>query len=246
MNDPTVRVAVNGLEMDVNVDQHLIDEILLPQLAALEAKRVTRRTFVFLAAPPGLGKSTLAAVLERRAGDLDLDTIGIDGFHHPTAYLKAARLPEGDGVHRLIEVKGAPETFDVPLLDRYLRDAKHADVLWPTYDRVLHDVVPASKPVRAGLVLVEGNWLLLNEAGWDGLSAHSSFNIFIAADPALLRERLIRRKMRGGMDRESATAFYEQSDGPNVDRVLRNTDKRKVDLMLNLNPDGTIDLGGSP
>ncbi|MBC7291577.1 MAG: nucleoside/nucleotide kinase family protein [Actinotalea sp.] len=243
MSAPSVRVTVNGLEIEVDVDTHLIDEILLPRLAALAERAAGERQFVFLAAPPGAGKSTLAAVLERRATSLDLATIGLDGFHLPTAHLAATPSPDGTG--SLLDVKGAPETFDVAELRRHLRTARHTDMLWPTYDRTLHDVVPASKEIAAGLVLVEGNWLLLDEPGWGDLSAHSSLNIFVSADRALLRERLIDRKVRGGMDRAAATDFFERSDGPNVDRVLRNTDTRKVDLMLHLDPDGTIDLGGA-
>lgn len=242
MTAPSLRVTVNGLEIEVDVDTHLVDEILLPRLTALAERSAGERQFVFLAAPPGAGKSTLAAVLERRATSLDLATIGLDGFHLPTARLAAEPSPDGTG--RLLDVKGAPETFDVAELRRHLRTAKHTDMLWPTYDRNLHDVVPASKEISAGIVLVEGNWLLLDEPGWDDLSDHSSLNVFVSADRSLLEERLIERKVRGGMDRAAATAFYERSDGPNVDRVLQNTDTRKVDLMLHLNPDGTIDLGG--
>lgn len=244
MSTSTVRMVVNGLEMDVVVDAHLVDEILIPRLEALAAQPADGRRFVFLAAPPGVGKSTLAAVLEERATGLDLDTIGIDGFHHRSKHLESTWIRGEDGPRRLADIKGAPETFDLDELERHLREAAHRDLLWPTYDRTLHDVVPASKVITAPLVIIEGNWLLLGEPGWDALSAYSSFNIFITADPALLRERLIQRKVRGGMDRTSATAFYHRSDGPNVDRVLRNTDTRKVDLMLHLNPDGTIDMGG--
>ena len=49
------------------------------------------RTIVFLAAPPGAGKSTLAAVLERLAqsqpGMPRVQAVGMDGFHHTNAYL---------------------------------------------------------------------------------------------------------------------------------------------------------------
>jgi hypothetical protein len=233
----TERVVVNGFEIQVDVDRHLVDEVLVPTLATLIPGDVdgTRR-FVFLAAPPGTGKSTLAAVVERRAAHLDLDTVGIDGFHHPQRHLDTHDL---DGVP-LASIKGAPETFDVARLRQFLeRSATHA-TRWPVYDRGLHDVVPDARPVEAGLVLLEGNWLLLDEPGWRELSAHSVFNVFIDADPALLRERLIQRKVRGGLDLPAATRFYERSDRPNIDRVLAGTDRRKIDLLLRLHADGTI------
>lgn len=248
-------VVVNGFAVEAEVDRHLVDEVLVPTFAGLARSNRSgadastpdsvrggrptpdqgadgRRRFVFLAAPPGTGKSTLAAVIAQRAPDLGLDTIGIDGFHRPQAYLEA---------HDLAAVKGAPETFDVDLLGEYLSRATTEALWWPTYDRVRHDVVPDATLVDADLVLLEGNWLLLDEPGWRELSTHSTYNVFIDADPALLRERLIRRKVRGGLDLPAATRFYDRSDGPNIDRVLQGTDRSKVDLLLRLNADGTIE-----
>ena len=231
-----MQVVVNGLETTVVVDHHLVDEILLPALAALPRPADGRRRVGFLAAPPGTGKSTLAAVVAQRA-PMELDAVGIDGFHHPQAYLDAHEL---DGVP-LASIKGAPETFDVTALQDVLTRSATETVRWPVYDRVRHDVVPDAVRVAADLVLLEGNWLLLDEPGWRELAAHAVHTIFIDADPALLRERLIARKVRGGLDRAAATRFYERSDGPNIDRVLQGTDRSRVDLLLRLREDGTID-----
>lgn len=241
-----MRLKVNGIEMAVDVDRHLVDDILLPRFQALKRRDGAGvRQFVFLAAPPGVGKSTLAAVLEKQAVDFDLDTIGIDGFHHPNSYLAAHNVP-GDGPPvSLSSVKGAPETFDVARLEQYLAESVTRELLWPDYDRTLHDVVPGRKAILADLVLLEGNWLLLDEPAWRSLSNYSAFNIFIEAEPELLKERLIERKIRGGMDPSSATQFYEASDRRNIERVLQNTDRRKVDLTLRLNADGKIDQGES-
>ena len=232
-----MRVVVNGLETSVVVDHHLVHDLLLPRLASLRAREDAVRRFVFLVAPPGTGKSTLAAVLEQRAA-LHLDSVGLDGFHHPNSYLRTHRRAT-DGV-LLADVKGAPETFDVARLQRVLAASAVRAVCWPIYNRVIHDVVPDARLVDAPLVLLEGNWLLLDEPGWQDLSAHSVLNVFVDADPTLLRERLIERKVRGGLDMASATRFYERSDRPNVERVLQHTDRSKVDLLLQLDADGTI------
>ena len=234
------QVVVNGFEVQVDVDRHLVEDVLVPTLAALMSRSGDgARRFVFLAAPPGTGKSTLAAVLERHAARLglaDLATVGIDGFHHPQRYLDTHDL---DGTP-LAPIKGAPATFDAARLRGFLERSATQALRWPVYDRVRHDVVPDGPLVEAGLVLLEGNWLLLDEPGWRELSAHSVHNVFIDADPALLRERLIRRKVRGGLDPAAATRFYERSDRPNIDRVLAGTDRRKIDLLLRLHADGTI------
>lgn len=237
-----MQVVVNGLPTSVVVDHHVVDEILVPMLESVvdsgSRQEGAARRFVFLAAPPGTGKSTLAAVVEHRAAHLDLDAVGIDGFHHPNSYLRAHGR-DADGVV-LADVKGAPETFDVARLQRFLAASATRTLRWPIYDRVTHDVIPDARLVDTTLVLLEGNWLLLDEPGWRDLSAHSIYNVFIDADPALLRERLIERKVRGGLDLASATRFYERSDRPNVDRVLENTNRSKVDLLLQLTADGTI------
>ena len=234
-------MVINGLETVVNVDDHLIHDILLPELNRVATQRSGQsRGFVFFSAPPGAGKSTIAAILEQHSGSLDLDTIGIDGFHYPNSYLETHHLSADPDI-LLKDVKGAPETFDVAALAHHLRESTRRDVKWPVYDRTTHDVVPDGKTIRSSLVLVEGNWLLLDEPGWRDLSDHSAFNIFLEAEPELLRERLIERKIQGGMDSASATRFYDTSDRHNVERVLDGTDRRQVDLLLRLQPDGTIE-----
>lgn len=237
-----VRIVVNGLETDIAVDHPVVDTVLVPLLESLSGLDDSARRFVFLAAPPGTGKSTLAAVLEHRAAHLDLDTVGIDGFHHPSSYLRSHRRGT-DGV-LLESVKGAPETFDVVGLQRFLTMSATRAVRWPVYDRVVHDVVPDARLVEAPLVLLEGNWLLLDEPGWRELSAHSVHNVFIDAEPDLLRERLVRRKVQGGLDPDAAARFYERSDRPNVERVLQRTDRSKIDLLLELKADGTLERKG--
>lgn len=243
----TTSVVVNGLEVEAVVDHELLDGVLLPTLERLAARvEPGRRDYVFLVAPPGAGKSTLAALLEHRARHLDLDVVGIDGFHHPATHLETHHLLRGGEQVPLSSVKGAPETFDVDGLTRMLEAGREGRPLpWPGYDRVLHDVVPASQPVTAGLVVVEGTWLLLDEPGWSGLSAYSSFTVFLEAEPALLRDRLIERKVRGGLSREAAVDFYERSDRLNVERVLARSDRSTVDLLLHLNTDGTTERRGS-
>jgi pantothenate kinase len=237
-------IVVNGLRSRVRVDRELVHRVLLPALREVAARGSReRRQFVFLAAPPATGKSTLAAVLEHEAAELDLGTIGIDGFHHPNRYLESHTLGHGAEAVTLASIKGAPETYDVASLDRHLTEGAGTALDWPTYDRVTHDVVPASKHLDERLVLVEGNWLLLDEPGWRDLARHAAYRIFIDADPGLLHDRLVDRKVRGGLDRSEAEAFVARSDSRNVERVLQHTDRAHIDLMLRLNPDGTIERG---
>lgn len=241
------RVAVDGQETTVLVDHHVVDDLLLPEIERLAAQaRPGARTFLFLVAPPGAGKSTLAAVVKDRASHLDFDVVGMDGFHHPHAYLESRYVDRGGERVPLSSIKGAPETFDVAGLTRQLEAARTQALPWPAYDRVVHDVVPGTRPVDADVVLVEGNWLLLDEPAWAALSDFSTYNVFVEAEPEVLRTRLVDRKVRGGWAPEAAVDFYERSDKLNVERVLTRTDRSKVDLLLHLHTDGTIDRRGTP
>ena len=61
--------------------------------------------------------------------------------------------------------------------------------------------------------------------------------IFLFLSPAqILRERLISRKIAGGLSREDAEAFYARTDSPNVERVLVNS--RQANLILEMTEEG--------
>ena len=234
-------LVVNGLRVEVTPDGSLMDNVLVPALERVIAGADgRRRSYVFLAAPPATGKSVLATLLVQQARHLDIDAVGIDGFHYAQAYLETTFVDTDSGRVPLASYKGAPDTFDTAALGRCLRLGRSRDIAWPVYDRAVHDVVLDAQSVTASLVIVEGNWLLLDDPRWAPLTAHSSFNVFIDADPHLLRDRLIDRKMRGGASRAEAVAFYDRSDRLNVERVLDQSDRSKVDLLLRLAPDGTI------
>lgn len=244
---PQIRpLVVNGLTLDVTPDYRVMDDVLVPALERVASRHLgERRTFVFLVAPPATGKSVLAALLADHASHLDVDAVGIDGFHYPQARLDETYIDTDTGHQPLARFKGAPETFDTAALDRCLEQSRADEVRWPEYDRLAHDVVPQAHLVTASLVIVEGNWLLLDDHRWAPLARHSAFNVFVDAHPALLRDRLIDRKVRGGATQAQAEEFFERSDRLNVERVLEHTDRSQVDLTLRLHPDGSIQLGGN-
>ena len=96
---------------------------------------------------------------------------------------------------------------------------------WPTYDRMLHNPVENALQVEENIVLLEGNYLLLGEHGWRDLSAYADCTVSITADEALLRSRLIDRKIKTGVEEEKAIHFVVFSDMPNVHLCLQNTMK---------------------
>lgn len=215
-----IALNVNGLMVESFFADEEIERLHLPllQMLAQQQRQKGERLVVFLAAPPGSGKSTLTAFWQhlsaQHEGLMALQTLPMDGFHHTNRWLDEQGLRGR---------KGAPETFDRCQLELALAALRQPHSLWPTYDRLLHDPVSDAIEVTAPVVIVEGNWLLLDEPGWRDLVHYSDLTLFIQAPPQQLQQRLIARKMRGGSSQEQASAFYQQTDGPNVEKVLHHS-----------------------
>ena len=107
---------------------------------------------------------------------------------------------------------------------------------WPVYDRLLHNPVEDVITVDGDIVLLEGNYLLLDEAGWRELSAYADYTVSVSAGEALLRERLISRKRLTGVAEDAAVRFVDFSDMPNVRLCLEKS--RPADLRLRVMEDG--------
>lgn len=227
-----VTLTINGLTTQAHFPRHNIDQLHLPLLQHFSAlqRQLNRPLIIFLAAPPGTGKSTLTAFWEQLSRTdpnlLTLQTLPMDGFHHTNRWLEE---------HQLRHRKGAPETFDLEKLRTHIMALHEPDSRWPEYSRRLHDPVDAAISVTAPVLIVEGNWLLLDEPGWKDLAAMCDVSIFIRAEPAMLRERLINRKIQGGLEPQQADAFYDMTDGPNVIRVLQKS--QGADIVLEMGSD---------
>ena len=96
--------------------------------------------------------------------------------------------------------------------------------------------------VRKNLIILEGNWLLLGEDRWQNVRSFADYSLFISAEPADLKERLIRRKMAGGSTMEAAKKFYQKSDKLNVERCLKKS--WPADETWHMLPDGDYQLKG--
>ena len=235
---------VNGFDTTATYEDRTVEELFLPLLRRwTEMRRMSgRRILVFLAAPPGVGKTTLAQLMEHlsRTGDdpEPLQAVGLDGFHYHADYIAAHTVSVDGREVPMKQVKGAPETYDIEKLIRTLQAMRRGNVLWPLYDRNLHDVVENAVEVTAGIVLVEGNWLLSSEGAWATVAEMCDDSIFIEADPDHLRGRLIARKMRGGLTLEAAEEFYERSDRVNILRLMAN--HREAGERWIMSADGTF------
>ena len=217
-------MTVNGLPQHIRYNADTVEHLFLPLLLRLTQmqRRAGRRVIAFLAAPPATGKSSLLQFLEQLAwehADLTrMQALGMDGFHYPNAVLETHTTMRGGKEISLKSVKGAPESFHVAHLAAKLAAAKVGAVQFPVYDRRIHDVVADALTVDAPILFVEGNWLLLDEEPWRGLRPLADYSVRIDAPAAFLRDRLIARKVQGGLSEAEATAFCEASDARNVER----------------------------
>ena len=242
----TYNMEVNGLWQEVKFSEAAIEEIFMPFLRELTDLKMTmdRKIIAYLVAPPGAGKSTLAKFLEQlsreRSNEVDIiRALPMDGYHYTAAYMNITTI-ERDGEKVLMrDIKGAPETFDIDLLVDKIREARQDGTNWNIYDRNIHDVLPDYWSVEEDILLIEGNYLLLKESGWTNVRVLADYSVFIDAEPELLRERLINRKIAGGKSREEAEKFYNFSDAKNVERVLKNS--ARADETWKLLPDGDFE-----
>ena len=204
-----------------------VERIFIPLLKRLSEmqKRAGCRILVFIAAPPGAGKTTLASFLKYLSGQVpgmpSLSVIGMDGFHRYQEYLISHMTVVYGQELPMVRVKGAPETFDLEKLKAAVTALKEQpEVRWPDYDRLRHNPVEDAIRVDGDIVILEGNYLLLDSEGWRELAALADFKIFLTADEELLRSRLIERKISSGVGRKEAEAFVSFSDMRNVRTVL--------------------------
>lgn len=184
--------------------------------ALLEQVEGGRRRIVAIAGPPGSGKSTIAAevVLRLKAAGRDAALVEMDGFHFDNAVLGQDLLPR----------KGAPETFDVAGLSGTLARIRADDgaVAIPVFDRAL-DLARAGARIVAPshrIVVVEGNYLLLEEAPWTDLAGFFDETVLLEVSEAELRRRLLERWLHHGLDPAAALARAEGNDLVNARRVM--------------------------
>jgi pantothenate kinase len=173
------------------------------------------RRLMGIVGPPGAGKSTLAQALHRDMQAAS-QVVPMDGFHLAQAELE--RLGRADR-------KGAADTFDalgfVALLER-LRVPRPGEVVYaPAFHREIEEPVAGAIAVQPDtpLVIVEGNYLLLDDGPWARVAACLDETWYVEADDELRRERLVQRHVRFGRSLEAARAWVGNTDEPNARRI---------------------------
>jgi pantothenate kinase len=186
-----------------------------------------RRVVIGLAGGPGVGKSTLATRLVAALGP-EAAYVPMDGFHRRHAELVALGT---------VADKGMPHTFDGAAFVRFLGTLRTAaaDMAGPGYSRQIEDVVENAfvTSADARFLVVEGNYLLLAEAPWDGVRPLLDLAVFIDVPREMVRERLLRRHAEHGLFTQLRNQQHvERVDLANYDRVSHS--RPRADLAIDL------------
>lgn len=181
-----------------------------------------KRMLVGVAGPPGAGKSTLATALAAAAGGV---AVSMDGFHLANSELRRLGLTDR---------KGAPQTFDAAGFVHLLRRLRAGDelVYAPAYSRVLHESIGAVIPVppEVRVIVVEGNYLLLDEGPWVGVRPLLDLAIYLDAPAGTRTAALLRRQRSRGLSAHAARDWVHRSDEANA--ALIATTRERADVVL--------------
>lgn len=207
--------------MNKMVSMEQLVEHLLP------LTRGPERHLVALVGAPGAGKSYIAESLGRvllAQVPGSTEVLPMDGFHYDDILLRA----RGD-----LARKGAPHTFDVEGLRIMLQRVAADDgdsVAIPVFDRSLEIARAGARVINpeARLIIVEGNYLLLNQPDWSALADGFALTIFLQVPEETLESRL--RQRWAHLSNDQRDAKLNGNDLPNMRLVIQNSRPSDVSL----------------
>ena len=199
--------------------------------AVIEHCQSGSRVLLGLAGEPGAGKSTAAArlLLDADQAGVTAAVVPMDGFHLAHSVLESRAMTD---------VKGAPETFDahgfVALVERIHAQRPGDPTIWaPEFRREIEDAVAGAIEVPADtqLVIVEGNYVLLDEEPWARLAL--LFDVAWMLTPSAERRlaRLMARHESYGNDPADARRRALGPDQTNAERVRAHSQRPGVTMV---------------
>lgn len=154
--------------------------------------------------------------------------VGMDGYH-----LSNSALLQLDRRDR----KGAPDTFDVDgyvALLRRIRQQGIGTIYAPEFDRSLEESIAGVIPIHTDtpLVITEGNYLLLDEGGWENVRHELDEVWFLDITPDLRRRRLVQRRISYGDTIEDAESWVNTVDEANA--ILADRTRSHADVIVRI------------
>ena len=198
--------------------------------AAISARKNNDRFMVAVAGPPGSGKTTISGLLQAELEGrykLSAQVVPMDGFHLDDSILQQRGL---------LPRKGAPQTFDVDGLNNILMrltSTPAVDVLVPVFDREreLSRASAREIPESVEVILVEGNYLLLNMMPWSSLKQYFDLSVMIQCAKPVLRQRLMNRWLDLDFSQQAARTKVEENDLPNAATVISQSVKSDITFV---------------
>ncbi|MCQ2538436.1 MAG: nucleoside/nucleotide kinase family protein [Lachnospiraceae bacterium] len=226
---------INGIMVEAEYSDEDVKNRYLPFLERLTKMQKDKggRVLAMIAAPPGCGKTTLLHFLkklsEETPGVQPVTIIGMDGFHRYQDYLLTHTTERNGEEILMVKIKGAPETFDLPKLTEAIKKVAAGEKIgWPEYNRMTHNPQENAISVEGNIVLIEGNYLLLDEPGWKDLKQYADLTVRLVKDEEVLKKRLVERQHKSGKTYEEAEKFVEFSDMANVKLCMENSQEADI------------------
>ena len=175
------------------------------------------RYIVAIAGVPGSGKTTTASAVVNylnQNSTIHASLLSMDGFHLSRHELD--QLPNAKEAHIR---RGAPWTFDVSRFVNFMQTLRDwadntplsQDASWdsshiltaPTFDHNVKDPVQDGISITpdSSIIIVEGNYLLLDEPGWRDLSRLCDYRVFVDTDLSEARDRTAKRHVKAGIEK---------------------------------------------
>ena len=233
----SLELSLDGQASKITVSENQYDSVYQPltkRIINLQ-QRLQRRILIGIAGPPGCGKTffshVISAMINREQHHVQSVVVGMDGWHYSNQFLEEKITHIGGENRKLKSIKGAPETFDAEAFITFLKLVKEADTLvYPVYDRTRHEPIENKGQLTSkdNIILIEGNYLLLNEFPWQEIGTFLDDCFFIGAGEMLRWETLMRRHLKGGKDAVQAISHVRHVDMANARRIGR----PKADVYL--------------